>query len=187
MLSDYGTIISIIVTAIFGFIIYKVLDNYFNNLIYKNSNYLENLARIKEFLKEVNSFKDYVNWVEKKQIKNSYHNSGIFFRDKTNFYKKEPLVKKFNDIYQNFDAFIIKQNKDFVNTQKENLESFFDDIEGKKLDEQQRDAIITDEYSNLVIAGAGSGKTLTIIGKVKYLLEDRKIKPEDILLLSFTR
>jgi len=187
MLSDYGTIISIIVTTIFGFIIYKVLDNYFNNLIYKNSNYLENLARIKEFLKEVNSFKDYVNWVEKKQIKNSYQKLGIFFRDKTNFYKKEPLVKKFNDIYQNFDAFIIKQNKDFVNTQKENLKSFFDDIEGKKLDEQQRNAIITNEYSNLVIAGAGSGKTLTIIGKVKYLLEDRKIKPEDILLLSFTR
>ena len=198
MLSDYGTIISILVIekvqlfmlgtlSIIGFIIYKSLDNYFNNLIYKNSNYLDNLIQIKEFLKKVNSFKDYVNWVEKKQIKDTYQNVGEFFRNKTNYYKKEPLVKRFNDIYQNFERFIINYNKDFVYSQKVKLKSFFDDIEGKNLDEQQRDAIITDEYSNLVIAGAGSGKTLTIIGKIKYLLEDRKIKPEEILLLSFTR
>ncbi|KAA5537940.1 UvrD-helicase domain-containing protein [Paenimyroides baculatum] len=32
---------------------------------------------------------------------------------------------------------------------------------------QQRTAIVTDEYSNLIIAGAGSGKTLTILGKVQ--------------------
>ncbi|WP_317171646.1 UvrD-helicase domain-containing protein [Flavobacterium agri] len=60
-------------------------------------------------------------------------------------------------------------------------------MEHKKLDDQQRTAVITDEYSNLIIAGAGSGKTLTILGKVKYLIEQKNVKPENILLLSFTK
>lgn len=47
--------------------------------------------------------------------------------------------------------------------------------------------MITDEYSNLIIAGAGSGKTLTILGKIQYLVEQKNISPKDILLLSFTK
>ncbi|SFS47238.1 DNA helicase-4 [Marininema halotolerans] len=38
-----------------------------------------------------------------------------------------------------------------------------------------------------MLAGAGSGKTLTISGKVKYLVDKKKIAPEKILLISYTR
>ena len=37
----------------------------------------------------------------------------------------------------------------------------------------------------IVIAGAGSGKTLTILGKVHYLIE-HNVNPQDILVISFT-
>lgn len=60
-------------------------------------------------------------------------------------------------------------------------------VDGKSLDDQQREAVVTDEYSNLVIAGAGSGKTLTIVGKIKYLVERWGVRPESILVTSFTR
>lgn len=63
----------------------------------------------------------------------------------------------------------------------------FDNISGKSLDNQQRDAIVTDEYSNLVVAGAGSGKTLTVVGKLKYLIERWGVNPAEILVTSFTR
>lgn len=43
-----------------------------------------------------------------------------------------------------------------------------------------------DVKNRLVIAGAGTGKTTTIVGLVKYLILFKKINPEDILLLSFT-
>lgn len=59
-------------------------------------------------------------------------------------------------------------------------------VEGKQLDTQQIDCILDDNRSALVIAGAGSGKTTTIIGKVKYLLHTKQCRPEEILLLSFT-
>lgn len=60
-------------------------------------------------------------------------------------------------------------------------------VEGKILDNQQIDCILDDSKNALVVAGAGSGKTTTIIGKVKYLIHTGQCKPEEILLLSFTR
>ncbi len=47
-------------------------------------------------------------------------------------------------------------------------------------------AILSDSLSTLVVAGAGSGKTLTILGKIKYLIEYKDIKEDEILCISFT-
>ncbi len=66
------------------------------------------------------------------------------------------------------------------------LDSFFDDINGKSLDKYQKRVIIDDTREILVVASAGSGKTLTIIGKVKYLIEMKGYKENEILCLSFT-
>ena len=51
---------------------------------------------------------------------------------------------------------------------------------------KQLEAIFSDEINNLVIAGPGSGKTTLIIGKINYLIEERKYLEKDILCLSFT-
>ena len=48
---------------------------------------------------------------------------------------------------------------------------FFDIIEKNPLTTEQRKAIITDEESVLVVAGAGTGKTSTIVGKAGYILK----------------
>ncbi|PIF34519.1 DNA helicase-4 [Flavobacterium sp. 9] len=77
-------------------------------------------------------------------------------------------------------------NQRFVKEELKNYSTFFDTIEGRKLDLQQRTSVVTDEQSNIVIAGAGSGKTTTIVGKVNYIIDRYKIKPEEILLISFT-
>lgn len=59
-------------------------------------------------------------------------------------------------------------------------------INGYPLDKQQRLAILNASKYSLIVAGAGSGKTLTMIGKIKYLIELKKIKAEEILCISFT-
>jgi DNA helicase IV len=157
------------------------------NKKYQNPKYLQHLQQIQLFLQQVNQWHDYVTWVEKDRIKNQWLPTGKFFKNKTEYYKQEPLVKAFNDIYANFESYVVQYNQNYIATQKQKLQEYFNNIEGKQLDEQQRTAVITDEYSNLIIAGAGSGKTLTIMGKVKYLVEQKQVKPEDILLLSFTK
>ena len=47
-------------------------------------------------------------------------------------------------------------------------------------------AIASDEDNTLLVAGAGTGKTTTILGKLAYLTERLEVRPEEILLLSFT-
>jgi DNA helicase-4 len=59
-------------------------------------------------------------------------------------------------------------------------------IEGRPLDHQQMGCIVKDAPNHLVVAGAGTGKTTTILGKVKYLLATEACKPDEILVLSFT-
>ena len=54
------------------------------------------------------------------------------------------------------------------------------------LDKEQLKAIYTNELITLVVAGAGSGKTSLIVGKINYLIEKCDIKEEEILCLSFT-
>ena len=59
-------------------------------------------------------------------------------------------------------------------------------VEGKMLDEQQMRCITKEVRNHLVLAGAGTGKTTTIIGYIKYLLKKKICNPDDILVLSFT-
>ena len=63
----------------------------------------------------------------------------------------------------------------------------FDDVNGFSLDLDQRKAALTEEEATLVIAGAGAGKTLTLCGKCRFLIEREGVDPRDILLLSYSR
>ncbi len=65
-------------------------------------------------------------------------------------------------------------------------DSFFNELNGVKLDKYQKQVVLDDSERLLVIAGAGSGKTFTIINKIKYLIEKKNIKASEILCLSFT-
>ena len=154
---------------------------------YQDLAFLKNLHNIDDFLEQISHFNDYVTWKKRDEILKKYEETSDFFRGKSKFYKKQSRVRQFNGLYENFAEFIKNYNQKYVAAQKQLNCEFFRDIEGKSLDNQQCQAIITDEYSNLIIAGAGSGKTLTILGKVKYLIEKKNIDPEKILLLSFTR
>lgn len=81
----------------------------------------------------------------------------------------------------------LRHNEDFIDRETVNRSDFFKQIGGKSLDNQQVQAVIPDEDNVLVIAGAGSGKTLTIEAKIKYLVECLGISADSILPISFTK
>ncbi len=58
---------------------------------------------------------------------------------------------------------------------------------GYYLDNEQESIVLDNSKNLLVVAGAGSGKTLTILGKINYLIKYKNIDKDNILCISFTR
>lgn len=81
---------------------------------------------------------------------------------------------------------IRKHNDDLAKRQIEEGYRLVGDVEGRRLDEQQMISIVKPSMNTLIIAGAGTGKTTTIVGKIKYLLNKGLYGPSEILVLSFT-
>ena len=92
-----------------------------------------------------------------------------FIRD---FGSIHTLAKRHNEqVIQN----ILAENKDF-----------FNHCLKYPLDKQQRRSIVSEEDNCLVVSSAGSGKTSSIVGKVRYLIDIKHINPQNILLISYT-
>ena len=56
-----------------------------------------------------------------------------------------------------------------------------------QLNKAQQEAACHREGPCMVLAGPGSGKTLTIAARIKYLIEKCRVRPEEILVITFTR
>ncbi|CAM3994441.1 UvrD-helicase domain-containing protein [Flavobacterium branchiophilum] len=55
------------------------------------------------------------------------------------------------------------------------------------LNDQQIEAVKAEQKRILVLVGAGSGKTKTLLQKIKYLVEIKKVQPSEILAITFTK
>lgn len=92
------------------------------------------------------------------------------------------------DLFENIIRERDKHNEDFIRRELTTNKAYFDTVLGSyPLDPQQRNSIVKLEDNCLVIASAGSGKTSTILGKAKYLVEKRNIHPSRILLITYTK
>lgn len=56
-----------------------------------------------------------------------------------------------------------------------------------ELNTKQNQAVTSDEKRLLVLAGAGSGKTKTLLSKLNYLIEEKGVNPGNILAVTFTK
>ncbi|MFA5130821.1 MAG: UvrD-helicase domain-containing protein [Patescibacteria group bacterium] len=56
----------------------------------------------------------------------------------------------------------------------------------QKLNSVQKQAVRHDEGPLLLVAGAGTGKTTVLINRLAYLIMEKKVPTEEILLLTFT-
>lgn len=73
----------------------------------------------------------------------------------------------------------------YVSRLKEQFATYFDGVENNPLSESQRDACVIDEDNNLVLAGAGTGKTSAMVGRAGFLVKSGQAQPEQVLMLAF--
>ncbi|MBL1409275.1 UvrD-helicase domain-containing protein [Sphingobacterium faecale] len=100
------------------------------------------------------------------------------------------LHRAYDDIIyfcNNADYLRKAHNKTYIYQQKLRLQQYFATCLSHPLDQQQVDSILCDDDNTLVIAGAGCGKTTTVQGKIRYLLDKKRATPKEILLLSFAK
>ncbi len=100
-------------------------------------------------------------------------------------------ILKALDTFDNVISIVDTHNCEYIAKTKISEKAYLDNIlrdidPGIILDENQREAVLTDEDYCLVIAGAGAGKTTTVAAKVKYLVDRKHIDPKQILIISFT-
>ncbi len=107
----------------------------------------------------------------------SYNEYKKYCEENNVFFNKELLEEKNNQFIEEK----LKEYKDY-------FDHIFTDVgENINLDEEQREIILRDDDYCLVNAGAGSGKSTTMAAKVKYLVDKLNIKPEEIIMLTFTK
>ena len=132
----------------------------------------------KEFYLEINN--KYISIKDIKLLKEKYLK--YYLSLKRHLTKEE---KQFKKDYHNIENYIDNHNNNYINNLRKQL-PLLDNINGYPLDIYQSKVVLSNEESSLVIAGAGSGKSLTIIGKIIYLIYYCHIDPKKILCISFT-
>lgn len=138
------------------------------------------------------SYSHYITESERLMLKDRY--SDLENVVKTILRSKTTVGTSPNDSFQRFSAAMsdtsrhkLANNNHFVENQLASCERYFDSVLDYPLDAQQREAIVSLEDNVLVISSAGSGKTMTTVGKVRYLIDVQHVPAEKILLITFTR
>ncbi|MFA5406306.1 MAG: UvrD-helicase domain-containing protein [Candidatus Nanoarchaeia archaeon] len=191
----------------------KLLNNQFKNLIknkekvskelIKLSNKKESLyKKLNDYIKNQNSeIEELYGKVRKDDTYLTYGNINIlnkkledysknidYLKLNNNYFDNEvndsinKLINKSNEVNVKINSF----NEEFVKRRKKEYSELFKTEYGL-LDDNQQEAIIKDDKHNLVIAGAGSGKTEVLTKRIAYLIKRKPdtIKPEKILALAF--
>lgn len=97
------------------------------------------------------------------------------------------VVKEFGSIYNNLLLKKNDYNESYINLSLDKYKDYFDTRFKNPLTEEQRRAIIIDEDNNYINAGAGCGKTQTMVAKTCFLIEKKNINADEILIFAFNK
>ena len=161
---------------------------------------LENLENIEKAVNEFKSYlsyDEYFNGFDMETWKNKYSEYHQFLdtwsTNRLGIVKKQ--IRKMpglEDLLENYNNFIIngtevrkEYNQEYINRMLKEHKKFFDKSFKNPLTDEQRKAVVVDEINNFINAGAGCGKTETLIAKIVYLVIKKELQPERILALAY--
>ena len=143
-------------------------------------------------IKSLYNFNHYITETERLSLLENYRNLDSEVRPVLHSKEIEEFLHK--DVFRRFHTAMTdttehkkSNNRHFVDNQLSSCAQYFDSVLTYPLDPQQREAVVSLEDNVLVISSAGSGKTMTTVGKVRYLIDKQLVPAEKILLITFTR
>ena len=173
--------------ANFDEIIFKINKRYVNGLYKENKDYISQYSKTNELRQDF-----YISNMKLTELL-KYHKETYSIVKKLQNYcldyeylNDTTLLESFPKSTRRIKNHYKEANDAFVKKELRYKKKFFNNINGLSLDDQQREAVIIDEDTTHIIAGAGTGKTLTLQAKIKYLIEKRKVKPDEIIALSYS-
>ena len=138
------------------------------------------------FDKIIDETNDKLSEKQKVEILNDFKDKLDLPRGYISYSEKIKIITNFPDYIFDMDELIENYNKFYIEEQMELNKEFFENIADRTLDNDQIVAVLTDDDNTQIVAGAGTGKTLTIQAKVKFLIEKQNISPHDILCITFS-
>ena len=164
--------------------IYYYIDKYFSKREYRR--WLKKHNKIDSYLKVCDQYDSHLRRFEKLPFVFKPLTSRLiqYFRLDQEFHNK---ICYLSNVIQNGEEILKSRNQNYIERELDIYKEFFDTIGPDCLTFEQRRTIVTDEAFNLVVAGAGTGKTSTLIGKTGYLIKKGLVDPDSLLLLSFAR
>lgn len=98
-----------------------------------------------------------------------------------------PNAHRLRSLLKNAKQIIRQRNQAYAQQELSNHQQWFDQIESHPLTQKQRESIVYDENNCLVVAGAGTGKTSTVVAKAGYALMRGHAASSQILLLAYSK
>lgn len=98
----------------------------------------------------------------------------------------EPMAKIMPWIEDNHQL-VLQRNNSWLEIERQNWEVLFSQMESSPLNLSQQYSVLLNDDHNLILAGAGSGKTSVLTARVAYLLQSHLARAEEILMLAFGR
>ncbi|MEM1312373.1 MAG: UvrD-helicase domain-containing protein [Patescibacteria group bacterium] len=157
----------------------------------------ENLAKIESVWNRFKNKRQYLTYKHKDDIYNILYSPEIvhllnpnkfqsLISNKDQKVRRKEAVRKIKLIRDDFNSYNEKlitelktEHDDFLSGKEDNISN--------GLDENQEKAVLCEEQHQLLVAGAGSGKTAVLTSKIAYLIRKRGILPKKILALAFNK
>ena len=97
----------------------------------------------------------------------------------------ENLASKWFKLANEWQIMVGQRNKLYVTKKAKEWRDYFDKLESNPLSARQVEAILRDEDHALIVAGAGTGKTSVVIGKIAFLIDSKEVQSDEILALAY--
>ncbi len=191
------TVWRILKLLLIGFFIGKGIDKKVSELEIEIESIIKHLKdyickEISEVSKEIESVKcsgTYWMHVDKERVisilKSIYADLAYL---QTNNLLKEDVISSERKKLEEYQRFILNYNNEFIKQRKIEYNHLFNK-ENLSFDEEQKDAVIIDDKYNLIVAGAGSGKTEVLITRIAYLIQRKPntVPSKRILAIAYQR